>query len=274
MRTYAKIAAIFAAVFLFPVTAPADYLFSAPPRETKDKGLYYYGPIAEFLTRATGERFTYEYAPSWATYTKNMKTGRYDLVFDGPHFVSWRIENIQHTALVKLPQPHEWRIIARKDDPTVNKLQDLEAKKVCGPASPNFGTLTMFSHFTNPVREPVHIITKGWKDGYDALLAGKCQATVLPKTNHTQYDPSAQRTKVVHQHPAFPNQAFTAGPRMSAELKEKVRQALLSPAGQQATARLRERYAAGKDLVEADDAEYAGVSDVLDRAVGFGIFAY
>lgn len=274
MRTHAKIAAVLAVALVLPATALADYLFSAPPRETEEKGVYYYGPVAEFLTQATGERFVYEYAPSWATYAKNMKTGQYDLVFDGPHFVSWRIENIQHTALVKLPQPHEWRVIARTDDPTVNDLKDLEAKKVCGPASPNFGTLTMFSHFTNPVREPVHVITKGWKDGYNALLAGKCQATVLPRTNHAQYDPSGQKTKVIHQHPAFPNQAFTAGPRMSAELKEKVRQALLSPAGQQAMARLRERYAAGKDLVEANDAEYAGVSSVLDRAVGFGIFAY
>lgn len=270
-----KIAAVFTALTLWaPAAVLADFTFSAPPRESEEKGHHYYQPIAEYLTRATGEKFVYEYAPSWATYAKKMKTGQYDLVFDGPHFVSWRIENIQHQVLVKLPQQHIWRVVARKDDPTVNSIEDLEAKKVCGPASPNFGTLTMFSHFTNPVREPVHIITKGWKDGYNGVLDDKCQATVLPKTNHEKYDPNGSQTKVVHQHDPYPNQAFTAGPQMSDELKERVRQALLSPEGQQAMTRLRERYAGGRDLISANDAEYAEVNRVLDRAVGFGIFAY
>lgn len=274
MKTKTLTAVLVGALGALPTLASADYLFSAPPRETPAQARKYYQPIADFLTKATGEKFVYDLPVSWPTYAKNMKTGAYDLVFDGPHFVSWRIDNIQHTALVKLPQPHEWRIIARKNDPTVNDISDLEAKRVCGPASPNFGTLIMMSHFNNPVREPVHIITKGWKDGYNAMLAGKCQATVLPKTNHVQYDPQGEQTKLVYQQKPYPNQAFTAGPRMSPDLKERVRQALLSPAGQQAMALLRERYAGGKELINAQDTEYAGVGAVLDRAVGFGIFAY
>ena len=254
--------------------AQADFVFSAPPRETQKKGEYFYQPIAEFLTKATGETFVYEYPVSWPTYAKKMKTNHYDLIFDGPHFVSWRIENIQHKALVKLPQQHIWTVIAAKDNIQVNELKDLEARRVCGPASPNFGTLTLFTHFTNPVREPVHTITKGWRNGYDAVLDGKCQAAVLPKTNHEVYDPAKQFTKVIHVHDAFPNQGFTAGPGMSPQLKQKVKAALLSAEGQQAMSRLRDRFTKGKELVAAEDSEFDGVNVVLDRAIGFGIYAY
>jgi ABC-type phosphate/phosphonate transport system substrate-binding protein len=257
----------------FPAHA-AEYVFSAPPRETPERAQAIYAPIAEFLTQATGETFRYEFPPSWPTYAKQMKTGQYDLVFDGPHFVSWRIDNIQYDALVKLPQPHVWTIIARADDPLVNNLQDLEAKKICAPASPNFGTLTWLSSYSNPVREPVHVITKSWRNGFDGVMSGKCFAAVLPKTNRQKFDPEGRLTKVVHTYEPHPNQAFTAGPQMSENLKRRVQQALLSPEGQAAMGRLRERFTNGAELISADNAEYAGVSRVLDRAVGFGVFAY
>jgi hypothetical protein len=38
--------------------------------------------------------------------------------------------------------------------------------------------------------------------------------------------------------------------------------------------RLRDRFTNGAELVAADDAEFADVSRVLDRAIGFGIYAY
>lgn len=274
MRRWTTLIALFSLGAGYVGAAQAEYIFSAPPRETQKKGEYFYQPIAEFLTRATGEKFVYEYPVSWPTYAKKMKTNHYDLIFDGPHFVSWRIENIQHKALVKLPQQHVWTVIAGKDNVQVNKLDDLEARRFCGPASPNFGTLTFYTHFTNPVREPVHTITKGWRNGYDGVLDGKCQAAVLPKTNHEVFDPAKQFTKVIHVHEPFPNQGFTAGPGMSPELKQRVKAALLSPDGQQAMSRLRDRFTKGKELVAAEDSEFDGVNIVLDRAIGFGIYAY
>ena len=81
-------------------------------------------------------------------------------------------------------------------------------------------------------------------------------------------------TKVIHTHQPYPNQAFTAGPRISDAMKLRIQQALLSEEGQAAMSKLRQRFAAGEKLVPANDAEYDGISEVLDRAVGFGIFGF
>ena len=250
-------------------TVSADYLFTAPPRESVEKGTEIYKPIADFLTDATGERFVYRHPGSWAEYSRGMQEGEYDLAFDGPHFVSWRIKHIDHDVVVKLPQLHIWRVIARTDNVRINNMDDLIGKKVCAPKSPNFGMLTMMSHFSNPDKQPVHVITKGWKDGFNGVVQGKCEATVLPKTNHKKFDPTLSKTKAVHTHLPYPNQAFTAGPKLDTTMKIKIRRAMLSDEGQMALSRLRDRFTRGAHLVSAENEEYEGISLVLKRASNF-----
>lgn len=257
---------------LVPINVMADYVFTAPPRESEESGIEIYQPIATFLTKVTGEKFVYRYPANWADYGRDMQNNVYDMAFDGPHFVSWRIKNINHDAIVKLPQLHIWRVIARADNVAVNTLDDLIGRKICAPKSPNFGMLTMMSHYPNPDREPIHVITKGWKDGYDAVIRGECEATVLPKTNHRKFDPDFKNTKAIHTHLPYPNQGFTAGPRLTPAMKIKIRNALLSDEGQDALSKLRDRFTQGAHLVSADNEEYEGISMVLKRAGNFSDF--
>ena len=160
-------------------------------------------------------------------------------------------------------------MIARSDNVKINSIDDLVGRKVCAPKSPNFGMLTMMSHFSNPDKQPVHIITKGWKDGFDSVVQGKCEAAVLPKTNHRKFDQNLSKTKAIHTHLPYPNQGFTAGPRMSSALKSKVKNVLLSTEGQIALSKLRDRFTQGAHLVAAENEEYEGISLVLKRASNF-----
>ncbi len=249
--------------------ARADYVFTAPPRESVERGMEIYKPVADFLSKQTGETFVYKHPGNWAEYSRGMQNQEYDLAFDGPHFVSWRIKNINHDLVIKLPQLHIWRVIARIDDNQVNSLEDLVGKKVCAPKAPNFGMLTMMSHFPNPDREPEHLITKGWKDGFNGVVNGTCVATVLPKTNHRKFDKDLTKTKAIHTHLPYPNQAFTVGPGVPQSLKDKIRKELLSDAGQDALFKLRERFTRGAYLVGAENEEYEGISMVLKRAENF-----
>lgn len=196
-----------------PGLAGAEYIFTAPPRETAELGAYYYQPIAEYLTRATGQEFVYRHPGTWTAYTKDMQAGRYDLVFDGSHFVSWRTEHAHHVVLAKLPQPMVWVIVARRDDPFIHEVGDLMGRKVCAPSPPNLGMLTLWSHFPNPVREPVQLRTLSWKDGFEAMLQGRCHGAVLPRTNCSIPAASARRcstpTRPCPTTPSPPDRAST-----------------------------------------------------------------
>lgn len=256
-------------LMLIPSYGLADYIFTAPPRENEATAYKIYKPIADYLTIVTGEKFVYQYPDSWAEYSQKMQNKQYDLAFDGPHFVSWRIKNIEHDVVAKLPQLHIWRVIVKSDNSDIQKLDNLVGKKVCAPKSPNFGMLTMMSHFPNPDREPIHVVTKGWQDGYAGVVSGKCDAAVLPKTNHRKFDAELTETRAIHTHLPYPNQAFTAGPNLSPKLKQKVIDSLLSDDGQMALLNLRERFTGGQKLVSVDNEEYEGISMVLKRAGNF-----
>ncbi len=253
----------------YPIEALADYVFTAPPRESVEQGNKIYKPIADFLTLSTNQKFVYKHPGNWHEYSRGMQNNEYDLAFDGPHFVSWRIQNINHDVMVKLPQLHIWRVIAKSDNKTINSLNDLIGQKICAPKEPNFGMLTMMSHFSDPANEPIHVVTKGWKEAYNFVLQGKCVATVIPKTNHKKFDPQLIKSKSIHTHLPYPNQAFTAGPGVNQQMKDKITNALLSDEGQQALLLLRNRFTRGANLVGAENEEYEGISMVLKRANNF-----
>lgn len=246
-----------------------EYLFSAPPRGNAQEELDRYNPVLEFLSAKTGHTFRYQREDAWLTYQFNMLNNKYDLVFDGPHFVSWRIKERGHIPLLKLPVPHVWMVIVPNDSPA-KTLDDLIAHEFCGHPTPNFGTLTFLSHYPNPVREPVLKRTLGWKHIYQAVADGKCASGVVPLANLKKFDPDGTHVKVLHQHKGYPNQAFTAGPRISRGLAEQITSLLQSAEGQAATQKLRDRYAGGKQLIPATIQEYAGISDVLADSYGYG----
>lgn len=254
---------------LYPQVSLSEYIFAAPPRESLEKGNKVYKPISDYLTKVTGEQFTYEHPDNWKEYSSKMHAVHYDLLFDGPHFVDWRIHNIDHHVLIKLPQLFRWQIITRKDDTNITSLKDMVGKKVCAPGSPNFGMLSMFSHFPDPDKQPQHVKIKGWINVYESVVAGKCDVGVLPKTNLAIYDKNGEHTKIIHTHLPYPNQGISAGERISPKMRETIQAALLSPEGQNALTNLRKRYGAGVDMIRADNEEYDGVRLVLRRADNF-----
>ena len=243
-------------------------LFTAPPRETVADGKKMYEPIAAFLTRAIGKKFEYRHPGNWLTYTDQMRAGRYDLIFDGPHFVGWRSLHINHVPLLKLPQPHVWAVVVRADNQKTNKIADLAGRKICAHSPPNFGTLTLPSLF-NPLRQPYLVTIKGWRNAFEGVDSGKCEGTILPFTNLKKFDPDSKIVKVIHKHKPYPNQAFTASPRISPEMRQQIVTALSSPEGKTATKSLRGRFAKGADLVTASTEEYADVALVLRTVWGF-----
>lgn len=239
-------------------------VFSAPPRETPEEGERIYGPVAEYLARATGRRIVYRHPGNWLTYQSEMLKGSYDLVFDGPHFNSWRIAHLQHNALARLQEEHVFAVIARKDDHTIKDIRQLAGKRVCALNPPNLGTLAFLSQFDNPARQPLVIDSLGWYKVYEGVVIEKrCAAGVLPLANLKKYDGSAQFTRILYQTPVMPNQALSAGPRVTPEDQARIAAALLAPQASEATAALRAAYGSEKGFAAARKEEYAGLDSYL-----------
>lgn len=245
------------------------YVFSAPPRESAQAASEIYGPIAEYLSQVTGKQVVFQPASDWIAYQTEMRRGAYDLVFDGPHFNSWRSANLQHNILVKAPGEHSFVVVTRQDNDKLRELRQLAGRAVCGMSPPNLGTLTLLKEFDNPARQPVIQNTQGWNNIYRDLQAGRCAAAILPTGHLAKYDPQGGATRVLFRARTYPNQAISAGPRVSQPDQARITQALAAPAARSATARLREAYAMTGDLVPASGSEYTGVAGILKDTWGY-----
>lgn len=242
-------------------------VFTAPPRETPEAGIEIYQPVADYLSQAIGKKVRYKHPGTWGVYRTEMLKGSYDIIFDGPHFNSYRMEKLSHNILVKIPERHEFTVIVRKDKP-FQTVSQMAGRTFCTHAPPNLGTLVLLSQFDNPSRQPVIINSKGWETIYNGVISGKCVGGVLPMANLKKYDRSNQ-TRVVFKTAAMPNQAFSAGPRVSLEDQMKLAQALASPDAAAPTEKLRAAYKVGDGFALASNQEYHGLAEYLRNEWGY-----
>jgi ABC-type phosphate/phosphonate transport system substrate-binding protein len=244
-------------------------VLSAPPRDDAAQGAQRFDPLAEYLSNALGRKVTYRHPGTWGGYQSDLQRDAYDIIFDGPHFVSWRIEKFNHHAVVKLPGDFLYVGFVRKASTQIENIDQLAGQPVCVHAPPNLGTLMLLSAFDNPSRQPKIVITKGYDKIYEGVMAGQCVAGMLPKKHLAKHDVNGQYTRVIYSHRPYPEQALTTGPRVSAKEREMIANALTAAGAESMLPAFRDAYALGGWFVPATDAEYAGLGAYLKTVPGF-----
>lgn len=260
---------------LFLLIAPlanADdaYVFAFPPRENGADANQVYGPIAAFLTKVTGKQFVLYPSRNWVSYQTDMQLNKYDLVFDGPQFIGWRIAKLHHTPLARLDGSLVFAVAVRNSvHARVRTVQDLAGHRICGMSPPNLATLSMLQQFDNPSRVPYVVRYRSFKEVYDNAVSGHCDGVAIQAPLLKKFD-TKHDFDVLFTSKPLPNQGFTAGPRIPAEMQLKIKQALLSPEGQEATAKLRATFG-NSPLIATNPAEYDGLGALLKDTVGFAL---
>lgn len=264
-----KLIIVCCCALIFPLSAFSAVIFSAPPREDPEKGKEIYGPLVEFLSEILHEPVIYQHPGVWARYAKDMRDGKYDIVFDGPHFGAWRIKNINHTPIVKLPGSLTFVILAKSTDVKVHSKRSLVGVKICGLASPNLGTMTVYNIFNNPVIVPqIQEITGGFKAVYKALKDGKCRAAVVRDNLYNSLSKAEKRlVKIIVTSDPLPNQTITVSNRLHDKLK-MMTESLMSPAGQRSAKKLLKRFSKKqKTFFVAKAYEYKNLENLLTGIV-------
>ena len=246
-----------------------DLVLSAAPREPLEKAKAIYDPVAEYLTKVLGRKVVYKYAGNWGVYQGQMQKGAYDLAFDGAHFNGWRLEKLKHNVLLKIPNQLSFVVITKKTETKINTVDQLSGRTVCAHAPPNLATLSLLKEFTNPSRQPVLMNTEGWNNIYRGVVEGRCIAGALPLKFVQTNDPEGAHARVIFKAATLPDNALSAGPRISPQEQTKIVQALLAPDGVAATQKMRDAYARGRNFAPGDNAEYAKLGELLKSEWGY-----
>lgn len=260
------------AAFILSAPANADYVFSAPPRGAGIDESDVYRPVAAYLSAATGKKIAYRHSDNWLTYQNEMRKGTYDLVFDGPHFLSWRMIRLQHEPVAKLPGKLVFALVTRKENEKINAVKDLAGRVVCGLAPPNLATLTLLAQFDNPARQPLVLEVQSFKEAFEGVVKGRCVGASLPVGVVKNLDKDGT-LRTLYQSNGVPNQGFSAGPRFSPEDRAKMAQALVAAEAKVKMAKFFDTWNKDKDLLPATHTEYDGVAVLLKDTFGFDLAA-
>ena len=260
---------------LFSGVAQADLIFTSPPRETVEQGMKTYGPIAKGLTDLLGVTVTYQHPGNWLKYQNDMRNDKYDIVFDGPHFISWRIKHLGHQPVVTIPGKLQFFLMTGNSDRYKNFLSadDLIGKRICGIAPPNLSTLSVLDHYRNPVRQPIIEGIKGaMPKVFKAFIAkdSRCDGlilrTVFLKNKIKPEQRSQLRTLYTSQ--KMPNQGISVSKRVTPDMITKMQQYLTSGKSTAAIKPLLKRWAPkANGMIPASVDEFKDYNYLLEGVI-------
>jgi len=250
----------------------AELVLSAPPREDAQTGQDQYGPIALYLGKILGEKVVYKRPNDWGDYANDMRAGKFDIVFDEPHYAAWRMAHVEHVPTVRLKGTLGYVVVAKSDDKKIKSMKNLIGKPICGLASPDLGTVTAFALYNNPIIQPeIRTIKGNTGDVIQAFLDGSksCRAAVVSDVIYNIL-PQDQKVllKVIATSTPVPNQTITVSARIKKIDREKIEQALTSDEGAAAAEQLLQRFSGNdKHFIPAKSDEYKGLEALLEGVV-------
>jgi len=256
-------------ILMFYGVAQAELIFSAPPRESPDVGRQTYSAFARYLEHVLGEEVTYEHPGGWMQYASNMRNGKYDIVFDGPHFAAWRMKHINHVAVARLPGKLVFYVIARRHDKRLKSIRSLRAVRFCGLASPNLGTVTIYSYFENsPIYPEIYEVTGGFKGVYEAFKEGLCRAAIIRDNIYKRLDKKEKKDiKIIFTSQPLPNQTLTVTEALFARTKN-LSSKLITKASNKAALKIFNRFSKkAKYFQQPDASAYEAIGELLESGV-------
>lgn len=242
-----------------PARAAEVMIFTAPPTETAAEGQKLYGPIVKILSDATGVKWRYQRSRDWLSYVKFVVGDGADATFSQAHFAGYLTLYHNHQLLVRAPLETDWMLVGR-----AGSNFDLVGRPVCLIPPPELGSLIFTNQkvFEDPLRTPHVVSMDKREDLLPGLKQNVCTYTVLP-ANMVSGDSSGLETRLLSR---VPGPAITVGRNVDDKLAQKIRSALLSPAGQAATAQIRDRFLANQDWIALSNTQpYLLASTMLVR---------
>ncbi|MEJ2345948.1 MAG: phosphate/phosphite/phosphonate ABC transporter substrate-binding protein [Gammaproteobacteria bacterium] len=265
----ALIALAVTAMAAVPAAAKDTIVFSTAPTQPPAQTRQQYQPLADYLSKVTGKKIVLEPARSFLEYTNAMRAGKYDLLFDGPQFVGWRMKHLGHHVLAKLPGSIVFVVVVR-DDAGVAHVADLAGKQVCSFASPNLLTLGFLDLFPNPAQLPLMVRSPTFMGALQCVKSGHGVAAVMRQKFWDKRTPEQKKglRLLYTSNTPYPHRAFSISDDVDAATRDKIKAALLSDAGTNAGAPILKRFRV-KRFVAAPAKEYQGMGRLLKPVWGF-----
>jgi hypothetical protein len=261
------VAASISAVSMAQGAAPASIKFAIEPNYSQEQAAEVYGPFLNYLSTATKLKFELVTFKDYNTYWREMREQKgWDLTFDEAHFTDYRIQRMKFEPLVRTAEGGAY-VLATSDDVGAGNTDALLAEKLMTMSAPSLGYALLLEYYPNPMQQPdVRTNSASWNDTVDAIFAEEARGAMIPSSLMALYPNLVEVVRTRE----YAGPAISASPKLSADVKAKITEALLKMhENEDAFAALSELRMT--QFVKATPADYSGAEKILRNFYGYGL---
>lgn len=212
-----------------PVFAASDTLVLAiQPVLNEAKTRAVFKPLAKYIENAAGIKCVIRTSPNFFAYWDTTRKGKeYNLVLDAAHFTDYRIQKFGYEVLAKLPDTVSYSLVVRDDLPIIDPLE-LVGRSIATLGVPSVGAARLNAMFPNPARQPIIVEAASTEEGMKMLLDKKVFAAIMPTPIIARQMAEGAGIQLVTTTEPIPHMAISAATSVDPNIREKIRQALLT----------------------------------------------
>lgn len=250
---------------MLPAAHAADYTFRVEPSYPAARVSEIYAPLMTYLSKATGQHFVLVPSRSYHFYWRDMQNAvKTDFAFDEAHFTDYRIQHAHFEPLVHTTESTSYTLVSNIDLGSKG-TQGLVGHTIVTMSAPSLGYSLLLTFYPNPVLQPdIATTATSWRDATDRVFGGEADAAMIPTSLKDQY-PNLTPVKTSS---TYPGQCVSASPDVPADVKDKVREALLKLDSDADASKILFDLGVTK-FVPATAKEYEGDEAVLKNFIGY-----
>lgn len=215
---------------------PPGLVLGVPPLLSEAESRRQFAPLCRYLAQASGLPCRVETRPNFLAYWESMRRGQtYNLILDDAHFTDYRAEKMGYIVLAKISGTISYSLVV----PQAAKIVDparLVGRRIATLGIPSMGAALLNGLFPQPSKQPIPVEVDNAEEGFDLLRTGAVAAAILPTPLARQEIARGAPFRVLLSTEPLPHMGFSAAPELDAELRTRLREALLTahknPAGQ------------------------------------------
>lgn len=264
VRSKLAFATVFS-MFVAGAANAADYAITVEPNYPPAQAQRVYQPLLAYLSKATGQHFILKTAGNYHVYWRDMRDGaNADFAFEEAHFTDYRINRQHFTPLARVVDPTKFVLLVDSSKAAAG-ANGLIGRRIASMSAPSLGYLLLGELYKNPIAQPeIQSVAASWKDGVEMVFADETDAAMVPGYIAQTYP----NLVAVATSRDFMGRAFSAGPKVPADLRKKVTDALLRLHKDNKLYEVISELGATQ-FVPATAAEYAGSERLLRGVFGY-----
>lgn len=205
------------------------YTFGIVPQQSASRLAIKWGPLLEYIQSVTGVKLSFKTAPNIPEFEQRLASGDYDISYMNPYHFTVFNNSPGYLAFAKVGNKRIKGIFVSRKDSSIKDLQELSGKVLAFPAPAAFAASVLPGAELN--RRGIKFEPK-YVNSHDSVYRGVALGLFpagggIVRTFNLVEPEVREKLEIIWTSPGYTPHAFAAHPRVPAEVKKQIAEAMI-----------------------------------------------